>query len=77
VEVDCVAGLTVDGKPVKVTLGAAGRVTVRVNVSLADSPLTSATFTVIDGAPTAVGVPLNVPVELMVTPPGNPEAVHV
>jgi hypothetical protein len=62
---------------VKVTLGAAGRATVRFTVSPADSPLTSATFTVIDDVPTAVGVPLNVPVELRVTPEGSPVAVHV
>ena len=65
------------GRPVKVTFGGAGRATVRLNVSLADSPLTSATLTVIDDVPTAVGVPLTVPVELRVTPEGNPVAVHV
>ena len=75
--VDCVAGFAVAGKPVRVTLGGGGRATVRFNVSLVFTPPLSATFTVIDDVPTAVGVPLNVPVELMVTPAGNPVAVHV
>lgn len=65
------------GRPVKVKFGADGSATVRLTVSVAVSPLASATFTVIDVVPTAVGVPLNVPVELMVTPAGNPVAVHV
>ena len=70
--VDCVAGFAVAGKPVIVRAGAAGRATVRFNVSLAVSPLLSMTFTVIDEVPTAVGVPLNVPVALRVKPEGNP-----
>ena len=77
VAVDCVAGFAVAGKPVRVTEGAAGKFTVRFNVSVACSPLLSVTFTVIDEVPRAVGVPLNVPVEVMVTPAGNPVAVHV
>jgi hypothetical protein len=74
---DCVPGFAVDGKPVILTAGAAGRATVRFNVSLAVSPALSVTFTVIGDVPTAAGVPLNVPVELIVTPAGNPVAPHV
>src|SRR5580700_7163081 len=75
--VDCVAGFAVVGKPVILTAGAAGNATVRFNVSLAVSPPLSVTFTVIGDVPNAVGVPLSVPVELIVTPAGNPVAVHV
>jgi len=75
--VDCVAGFAVAGKPLIVTAGAAGRATVKFNVSLAVNPLLSVTFTVIDDVPNAAGVPLNVPVALRVTPAGNPVALHV
>ena len=75
--VDCVAGFAVDGKPAMLTAGAAGRATVRFNVSLAFSPVLSVTFTVIGDVPNADAVPLSVPVGLMATPAGNPVALHV
>ena len=74
--VDCVAGFAVDGKPAMLTAGAAGRATVRFNVSLAVSPPLSVTVTVIGDEPNAASVPLNVPVALRVTPAGKPEALH-
>ena len=77
VAVDCVAGFAVDGKPVILRAGAAGKATVRFNVSLVVSPALSVTITVIDDVPNAVGVPLSVPVELIPTPAGNPVAFHV
>ena len=77
VAVDCVAGFAVAGKPVMLKVGAGGKATVRFNVSLVVSPPLSVTVTVIDELPNAVGVPLSVPVELIVTPGGNPVAFHV
>src|ERR1700683_3939819 len=70
VVVDCAAGFAVDGKPLKVRPGAAGRLVVRFNISVAFIPLLSVTVTVIDVVPGEVGVPLNVPVELRVRPAG-------
>lgn len=75
--VDCVAGFAVGGNPVKTRAGATGNTADRVTVSLAFNPLLSVTVTVIAESPSAVGVPPNVPVELIVTPAGNPVAVHV
>jgi hypothetical protein len=77
VAVDCVAGFAVAGKPVIVRVGAAGKAIVRFNVSLVVSPPLSLTVTVIDDVPNAVGVPLSVPVELIVIPDGNPVAFHI
>ena len=75
--VDCVPAVAVAGKPVKLRAGAAGKTTVSVNVSVAVSPSLSVTLMVIDEVVSAAGVPLKVPVELMVTPVGNPVAAHV
>ena len=77
VAVDCVAGFAVLGRPVRVTVGVGGRVTVRLNVLVALSPLLSITLTEIENVPGALGRPLKVPAEVMVMPAGNPAAVHV
>ena len=51
--------------------GAGGKATTRLTPCVAFWPLASVTVTVIEVVPTAVGVPLTVPVEEIETPPGR------
>jgi hypothetical protein len=74
--VGCVAALVLSGSPLMVKFGVPGRVTAIDSVLLVVAPLLSVTVTETEEVPGADGVPERLPLELMLTPAGRPEADH-
>src|SRR5579872_3847677 len=74
---DCVAGLVVAGKPVRVTGGVAGSATVKLIVTLAVAAALSFTVTTDATGPGVVGLPESWPPPEILTPAGRPEAEKV
>jgi hypothetical protein len=75
--VTCVPGVPLAGRPFRFVPGAAGRVTTRLRFVVDVCLFASVTVTVMGKVPVEAGVPLSVPLEDIVTPPGSPVAVHV